>query len=356
MLAAALVVALLAGLLCLASLVVLARSRRQSIRSARLLLAYHARLEEVIGRLAGALGPHAESATASASALRPALEAVARTTDADAAIAVLTDEDGEPRVEAVGLSEWEAARIVEIGFPIRKAARAVEISYAPDDVGEGQEAPPIRCGLAVPVPDNPGGVVAALCRDDHEFSDADVAALERTARLTGGAVLPAPSFTPSLDALTGLYDRHTFHDLLAREGSHADRNATSLTLVMLDVDRLGALNKALGPARADSVLARVGHRLRALVAPSDGYACRIGGGRFGLIVNGDEPAATELFGRVRSSLGTEPPGDTPPVSLSAGIAQRQFGEDAPSLMTRADAALGLAKGSGPGAVVSAIAS
>ncbi len=323
-----------------------------------MLLAYDERLALLLDRLADVLAPGARTSVAAVPALATTLTSAMRATGSDGALVVLLNASGDPRVESVGLSEWETARIVEIGFATRQGARAVEIAYAPDDLGDGAARDPIRSGLAVPVPDRRGSVVAAFFRaPDATFGDEDVVTLERAAGQLARGDVEHPAGPPSsLDQLTGLYDRHTFHALLAREGSLTDLHGTPLTVVMLDVDRLGILNQQLGPARADAALVAVAQRLRTVLPEAEGFACRIGGGRFGLILKADEPAAADLFARLQRSLAADPPVAAEAISLSAGIAVRQASEGAPSLITRADAALGLAKGSGPGAVASALAS
>src|SRR5919108_2948790 len=281
------------------------------------------------------------------------LELARSNTSSDAAVAVVSDPSREPLLATVGLSPAEAEQVGRLGIPDYRGARAISVAFN----GEAQTphgSPPLRSGLAVPLLDAPHdpGMLAVLSRSpDRRFGDPDIESLENAVTGTRPALesslaLREPDPVPELDPLTELYDRRAFHALLEREISRARRAGHSLALLMLDVDRLTTLNARIGHLAADAVLADIGGRLSE-IAGGGGVACRIGGGRFGLLIPGGESSDGERrFERLRSSLHEHALGDAGVVTLSGGVAELLFGNDAAALLGRADAALALAKASG----------
>ena len=122
---------------------------------------------------------------------------------------------------------------------------------------------------------------------------------------------------------------------------------------MLDVDRLTTINARVGHLAADDVLAVMARVLNEVASPRD-RPCRVGGGRFGVIVSqGDSRDAEALFERLQSALQERPLPNIGVVSFSGGVAELLSNDDATALIVRADAALGLAKSSGRDMVVTA---
>jgi diguanylate cyclase (GGDEF)-like protein len=153
------------------------------------------------------------------------------------------------------------------------------------------------------------------------------------------------------DPLTALYDRPAFQALLEREIARARRAGEPLALLMLDVDRLTTLNARISHLAADGVLAQIAAERR--LRPS-GPPCRVAGGRFGVLVSdGDGRDAERLFERLQAMLRERPLPDVGTVTVSGGIAELLATDDSAALVVRADAALGLAKGSGRDTVVTA---
>jgi diguanylate cyclase (GGDEF)-like protein len=152
--------------------------------------------------------------------------------------------------------------------------------------------------------------------------------------------------------LTQLYDRQSFHALLDREIARAREADRPLALLALDVDRLTTLNARIGHLAADAVLAEVAERLRGVAGRSD-YPCRVGGGRYAVLMPGSTAQEGEqVFDALRGALHERPIGEAGIVSVSGGVAELLPADDAAELLGRVDAALGLAKGAGRGTVVS----
>jgi diguanylate cyclase (GGDEF)-like protein len=288
------------------------------------------------------------------------LEVARASTSSDAAVAVVAEPNREPMLATVGLSQAEAAQVGRLGVPDYRGARAIEVSFN----GEAQTpggGTPLRSGLAVPLLDPPHepGMLAVLTRSpDRRFGDPDIDSLEDVVSGTRPALesslaLREPDPVPELDPLTELYDRRAFQALLDREIARARAGGEPLALLMLDVDRLTTLNARIGHLAADGVLAEISARLREVAGRND-LPCRIGGGRFGVLMPGsDGPDAEHLFERLRTVLHARTIADVGIVTVSGGAAELLSSDDAAALLGRADAALGLAKGSGRDRLVTA---
>jgi diguanylate cyclase (GGDEF)-like protein len=288
------------------------------------------------------------------------LELARQRMSVDAAVAVVTAPSKEPILATVGLSQAEVAQVGRMGVPDYRGARALQVAFN----GEAETPPghsPIRAGLAVPLLDaeQSPGMLAVLTRaPDRRFSEHDITTLEDVVhgtrlQLEQSLELNEPDPVPEVDALTQLYDRRAFHALLERDIARARSGRYSLALLMLDVDRLTKLNAHVGHLGADELLARIAAILRD-VAGKDDLACRIGGGRFAVLMpRGETGDGERLFDRVRTVLHERPFPDVGVVTVSAGVAGLLTGDDAAALLGRADAALGLAKVSGRDTVVTA---
>ncbi|MBV8474582.1 MAG: sensor domain-containing diguanylate cyclase, partial [Hyphomicrobiales bacterium] len=149
------------------------------------------------------------------------------------------------------------------------------------------------------------------------------------------------------DGLTGLANRRTFDDALAREFGRARRENRNLSLVMIDVDRFKPFNDRYGHPAGDECLRKLGKTLGgALFRPGD-LAARYGGEEFALLLpDTDERGAAAIAERVRRgverlAIAQE---DAPRgvITVSAGVAaidRRSLKEGPETLVQRADDAL-----------------
>ena len=290
------------------------------------------------------------------------LELARERTEADAAIAVVGTKKSEPILATVGMSDAEAARVGNLGglgVPDYRGARAIQVSFPGYDADGLRE--PLRTGLAVPILESTSdaGMLAVLSRNrERRFSELDITSLEDVLSLTRPALetsleLREPDPVPERDTLTNLYDRPAFHALLDREIGRARGRRAPLALLSLDVDRLTTLNARVGQIAADEILAKVAGLLDDVVGPAD-LACRVGGGRFAVIVvEGGSADAERLFDRFRTMLHERPLPSLGVITASGGVAELLPADDVAALVVRADAALGLAKSSGRDMVVTA---
>jgi diguanylate cyclase (GGDEF)-like protein len=155
----------------------------------------------------------------------------------------------------------------------------------------------------------------------------------------------------TLDELTGVYSVGFGVRRLAEETERALRYQHALSCIVLDLDRLQAVNMEHGHARGDCVLQDVGTILRHAARPSD-IVCRLGGGQFLLITpRVDAPAAQAQAERFRQRVARHrfpvPGGSALSLTASCGVATvTDDVTDAPALIEHALRALTAAKTAG----------
>ena len=151
------------------------------------------------------------------------------------------------------------------------------------------------------------------------------------------------------DALTDLPNRVLLDDRLEQAIAHAERDAQSFAVMMVDLDRFKTINDSLGHHAGDAVLKEVSRRLHGIVRSIDTVA-RVGGDEFVLVIgpsaNAEEAArrANEVLCQPIHVAGVELH-----VSSSIGIAfYPAHGTSADRLLAHADAAMYCAKHQGRG--------
>jgi diguanylate cyclase (GGDEF)-like protein len=148
----------------------------------------------------------------------------------------------------------------------------------------------------------------------------------------------------AIDELTGLLNHRRLQEVLAREVRRAERYASSLALVMLDIDDFKQVNDRYGHQQGDAVLRAVAEVVRGSVRQID-FAARYGGEELAIVLPEiDIDGAVRLAERIRGAIADVavplPDGGTLSVTASLGVAA--FGPTAPGrqeLVTAADAAL-----------------
>jgi diguanylate cyclase (GGDEF)-like protein/PAS domain S-box-containing protein len=153
------------------------------------------------------------------------------------------------------------------------------------------------------------------------------------------------------DALTDLPNRTLLHDRLRQAILAAHRDSLPLALAVMDLDRFKEVNDALGHAAGDLLLQQVGMRLRRALRAADTVA-RLGGDEFAVLLptanaEGATLAASKLLHALEQPFIVE--GQSLVVGASVGIALcPEHGEDAETLLRRADVAMYVAKRTGSG--------
>src|SRR6202140_737593 len=158
-----------------------------------------------------------------------------------------------------------------------------------------------------------------------------------------GELVRQQSFT---DPLTEIYNRHSLDDMAGRFISHARRLKSSLTLLLIDIDRFKDVNTRFGHLTGDVVLADTAALLKRSVRGSDAVF-RYGGDEF-LIILADtsRSGAAKVIERIRAYLlGWNRAGtlDGFELSLSIGISEWSDGVTLDELLDEADRQMYAAK-------------
>ena len=157
-----------------------------------------------------------------------------------------------------------------------------------------------------------------------------------------------------VDGLTGVHNRRFFDEQLAAEWSRAARNATALSVVLLDVDFFKRYNDHYGHQAGDDCLRRVAGALKtALKRPGDLLA-RYGGEEFVCLLPDTDRAGAltvaELLGEAVRAQQIAHAESTvlPVVTVSLGVCSKRQNHDATpaALLSGADAQLYIAKSLG----------
>jgi diguanylate cyclase (GGDEF)-like protein len=288
------------------------------------------------------------------------LQSAAVLADADAAAVALFEEGERPVVKAMNLAAEEALPLLG-GWHQEGRPRAMTVRYRPP--AEGAPAPnAIQIGALLPLTAEEDNVVGTLGvfwrRPLDEPSEEHVAAVEELATMAGRALENARRFHELFelsvrDPLTGLHNRHYFHETLAQEVKRAHRYDRTLALIFFDIDDFKGINEEIGHLGGDAVLAEVAQRLRSVVRGAD-LPCRVGGDEFAVVLpESSVDEAERLFQRLQLAVQGQPVGPVPTLRVSAGIAELRRDDDSTSLFSRVDQALYRAKRSGKGTVVAA---
>jgi len=165
----------------------------------------------------------------------------------------------------------------------------------------------------------------------------------------------------TLDALTGLNNRHQFHTRLHSEIANAKRQKTSLCCIMTDIDFFKSVNDTYGHAVGDCVLKTVAKAIKKELREYD-IPSRYGGEEFTILLpNTSLEEATVVAERLRSQIEKKKINiedyriegvSSISVTISIGVSQYKTSMKEPDELYRsADCALYEAKESGRNRVI-----
>ncbi len=147
--------------------------------------------------------------------------------------------------------------------------------------------------------------------DEDELRLFSVVALSAGGALARAEILEKLIF---LDRLTGLYNRAYFDDQIEREIERANRNGTSVALLMCDLDHFKRVNDSHGHQVGDQALVHLASIIRSNIRQID-LAARYGGEEFAILL----PSIT----RARAARTAE--------RLRRVVADARFGDVIPQL-------------------------
>jgi len=149
------------------------------------------------------------------------------------------------------------------------------------------------------------------------------------------------------DSLTGLPNRNLFFDRLNQAILTGERNQTTFSILMIDLNLFKEVNDSLGHQAGDEVLTVIGERLHTIVRKSDTLA-RLGGDEFSYILNNLSAVEdTTLLAEKIIDVISEPiiiNDRVAQIGASIGIAHYpDHGQDPTTLLSNADCAMYSAK-------------
>ena len=154
------------------------------------------------------------------------------------------------------------------------------------------------------------------------------------------------------DQLTGLFNRHFLISTAKDKMARAARNDEILSLVMLDIDHFKQVNDRYGHQLGDTVLKAIAQVLSNSNRIED-IAARFGGEEFVILLdNCSLLNATDKTELIRLKIEALTP-EGISITASFGVAEFQVEESFEQLLSRADAALYLAKEQGRNRIVTA---
>jgi diguanylate cyclase (GGDEF)-like protein len=201
-------------------------------------------------------------------------------------------------------------------------------------------------------------ILGAICvgsRNSSYFPESETRLLRSIATQIGVAVENVQLYeeaveTAITDSLTGLYNRRYFMEEIRRELARAERNNTTLSVIMSDLDGLKPVNDRFGHDQGDLLIKTWSTIMSENVRVSDVVA-RLGGDEFVLLAPETDPLeAHELSQRLLSAANTcqiQIDGGIMSISVSIGLASYPaHASDAEEILRKVDEAMYHAKRTG----------
>lgn len=155
----------------------------------------------------------------------------------------------------------------------------------------------------------------------------------------------------SLDPLTGAGNRRSMEADLGAMVARPDRRARPWSVVILDLDHFKGVNDTHGHEAGDRVLMDFVSLVRGTLRCGD-RLYRFGGEEFVLLLpDTDGMGVNAVLGKLRAQIARGLRSPSGPVTVSMGVAEWRDEEDWSSTLSRADAALYMAKHAGRDRIV-----
>jgi len=104
------------------------------------------------------------------------------------------------------------------------------------------------------------------------------------------------------DEMTSLYNRHFLEDSIKERFSNRSINFRSMSLLMMDLDRLHSINDRYGTKAGDLVITAAAGIIRSCLRPGD-IPARLAGDEFAILLpDTDQTDAVKVAGRIRENV------------------------------------------------------
>lgn len=238
--------------------------------------------------------------------------------------------DGEVFRETFGVVRPGGRMSAFHGTPDARPFASALIRFAYEDAAGDY----VRSGLAVPVVhgQREHGLLAVYSTREDAFGPESISTLEAVARRAGPAVTNAISYLEqteraATDELTQLLNRRGYNETLYREVRRARRTGRPLSLLLVDLDHFGEINKTYDWATGDAVLEEFAAVVRQTVRATD-IPCRRGGEEFGVILpETTRDEALRLCHRLAFAVGAQQFPRVGAITFSAGVAEMRAEDD-----------------------------
>jgi len=257
------------------------------------------------------------------------------------------------RVQVVNIGDGFIGQVAKSGKPIlaEDISADSKLSWM-RKMGDG-----IQSFAAVPImaKEKILAVMGVGSRKYRKSPDWEMLMLDTIANQIGMAIENAQLYEHALelaftDGLTGLYNRRYIMDQVEREIIRAQRSKAPLSLIMVDLDELKAINDRFGHHEGDGFLKEVAGIVKVNTRASD-VAARWGGDEFMLLAPGtDSRSASKIAERIRAQVERHKiqlEGNEVGITISAGIVSYPTHASAvEELLKKADEAMYNAKRGG----------
>jgi diguanylate cyclase (GGDEF)-like protein len=269
----------------------------------------------------------------------------------DASAVRIAHEHGGEVIATHGLPDGATGLDATLDPPDQRPWRAVTLSWLVEADAEADAA--LRSGLAVPL-EHDGerlGTLAVFARSPGAFGEDETRALLSLAAEAAPAIANARRYQATLDlvttdALTRVRNRRGYDEALAFWIDRSRRTQRPLSLLLVDLDDFGLVNKRFSLPAGDAVLVAFADVVRQVARASD-VVCRRGGEEFAVILPETECTEARRFHqRLRVAVAATEFPYVGALTYSGGLTELRDGDEPDDLDLRVSELVNLRKAGG----------